>query len=413
VTTPELPRTYRDAFTLRPLERPVYAGLIEFFRLTGLWRHPARASGDLETMRFLDKVYWLYKTTYPILRAEKGSGLEQYFAAQPVSVRPELPEGFSAESEVSLSAVGDLMDHPFVPGSSDTLYADVADIVFDVDVSMANMECVPHAVQGPIPFTLRAGPPLHYEPGSLEVLQGYGSKRFTFFATACNHSLDHGEEGVASTIRTLRAAGIAFNGVNESEEDAERATVIERNGVRLGLVSHTFGLNAHLPPPDKPWIVNRSNLNARVGEVELDRIERQLRFCREQEVDATIIHLHWGYEHELYPRPEQVELAHHLAELGFDVIIGHHPHVVQPVEYHRTKRDPDRIVPIYYSLGNLVNPCSAPFLCLSQIARIALVKGTTRNAKRRTYVKEAGKHEVVQEALVDQRKLRLRPEPAA
>lgn len=408
-----LPRTYRDVFTLRPLERPVYAGLIAFFRLTGLWRHPARLSGDIETMGLLDKVYWLYKTTHPVLHAEKGSGLEAYFERQPSWYRGSLPDGFSAIGEVSLSAAGDLMDHPFVPASGNTLYADVADILFDADVSMANMECVPHDVHGPIPFTVRAGPRLHYQPGSFEVLTRHESKRFTFLATACNHSLDYGEAGVASTTRTLRAAGIVFNGVNESEADADRATLLERNGVRIGVISHTFGLNAHRPPPGKPWIVNHNHLNGRVSEIDLGQIERQIRFCSEQEVDAIVAHLHWGYEHELYPRTEQVELAHHLAELGVDVIIGHHPHVVQPMEIYQTKRDPDRVVPIYYSLGNLVNPCSAAFLCRSDIARVVLVKGAKSDGTVRTYVGEAGKHVVIQEALVSEHKLALRRVSAA
>jgi poly-gamma-glutamate synthesis protein (capsule biosynthesis protein) len=62
-------------------------------------------------------------------------------------------------------------------------------------------------------------------------------------------------------------------------------------------------------------------------------------------VDFIVVQLHWGMEFEMYPRPEQLEVAHHIAELGADAIIGHHPHVLQPVEVYHGK-------PILYSLGN-------------------------------------------------------------
>jgi poly-gamma-glutamate synthesis protein (capsule biosynthesis protein) len=114
-------------------------------------------------------------------------------------------------------------------------------------------------------------------------------------------------------------------------------------------------------------------------------------------------------EYELYPRPGQIELAHHLAELGVDAIVGHHPHVVQPVEYYRTRRDAERVVPVFYSLGNLTNPFSAPHLCRSGVARVALARGATKDGNWRTYVKSATLSEVVQVADIAGQKLSLQP----
>ncbi|MCC6662937.1 MAG: CapA family protein [Polyangiaceae bacterium] len=90
--------------------------------------------------------------------------------------------------------------------------------------------------------------------------------------------------------------------------------------------------------------------------------------------------------------------THCLAERGVDAIIGHHPHVVQPVEHYRTRRDPQRVVPIYYSLGNLINPCTARFLCHSRVARLALAKGTCSDGTVRTYVSRAESEDVLQVA---------------
>jgi poly-gamma-glutamate synthesis protein (capsule biosynthesis protein) len=184
--------------------------------------------------------------------------------------------------------------------------------------------------------------------------------------------------------------------------------IVERRGIRLGLVSYTFGLNAQRPPADRPRIVNRMNLNGPPETLEVEPLASQLARCRGADVDFVVAHLHWGMEHELYPTPAQVAVAHHLAELGIDAIVGHHPHVVQPVECYRTRRDPLRVVPVFYSLGSLVNPFSAPFLCRSRVARLELAKGTWTDGSTRTYVRSAVATDVDQVAHVAERRLSLR-----
>jgi poly-gamma-glutamate synthesis protein (capsule biosynthesis protein) len=227
-------------------------------------------------------------------------------------------------------------------------------------------------------------------------------------ATACNHSLDYGEEGITSTIEALRSNRIAFHGVNESERDAGEPTVVDVKGIRIGVISYAFGLNAKKPPATRPRIVNRMRLNASPEDVDFSLVDRQLARCKELGVDFVVAQLHWGMEYELYPRPEQIALAHHLAEMGVDAIFGHHPHVVQPYEHYRTQRDPLRVVPIFYSLGNLTNPFSAPILCKSAVARLSLAKGVLQDGTPRTYVQNAEVHEVVQEADHVARTLSLR-----
>lgn len=191
-------------------------------------------------------------------------------------------------------------------------------------------------------------------------------------------------ECVVRDVDTLRHRAIAWSGVNETEHDAGQATILVRNGIRLGVVSATFGLDGKKPPASRPNIVDRTNLNAPAGAVDWSSHERQLARCRDAQVDFVVARLHSGMEHELYPRPSQVEVAHHLAETGVDAIFGHHAHVIQPADYYRTRRDPGRVVPIFYSLGKLVTPFSAPFLCKSLVARLALVKGRTTDGATRT-----------------------------
>jgi poly-gamma-glutamate synthesis protein (capsule biosynthesis protein) len=394
-------RTARDAARLRLRDELVYRAIRRGADLSGAWKYPIPTSGDLADMTFLDKMHWLYKSERPIERAVRGSDLEAFFEAQRRH-RFALPDDFAVETELTLGAVGDLMNHELLGRSERTLYRDAGDVVFGADLSMGNLECVVvDDARGSLGITMEAGAALHFEPDTFDVV----GRRFDFLATACNHSLDFGAQGVASTIAALNARGIAFHGINERDEDASKATILERKGIRVGVVAWTFGLNGHAPPPGRPRIVNVAKLDS--PHADLGLVEEQLQHCKEASVDFTIAQLHWGLEFERYPRPEQRVVAHRLAEMGVDAIVGHHPHVVQPVEHYRTERDPARVVPIYYSLGNLTNPFTAPFMCRSAVARVRLAKGRSRG-RLATYVAGAETVELEQVADDASRTLSLR-----
>ncbi len=403
-----LPRTANDIMTLSAKDWLIYNSVITFFKVTGLWRYPVPTCGDYEFMRRMDLIYWLYKAQFPILKAAKNSDLESFFNKQ-MDYRWALPEGFKSEGELQISAIGDLMDHPYLPHSLNSLYEGVSDLIFGADVSMANLECVVYS-EDSASFAFspsESSAPLYYRRENFDAVKGINNRKYTFMTTANNHSLDCGEDGVNSTIRTLRAEGICFGGTNESEQDSFAATIIEKNGIKLGLICHTFGLNGKKTPEGKPWLVNRTHLTRKVGEIDFTQIENQIEYCKKNQVDLVIAQLHWGLEHEYYPRPEQVELGHHLAEMGFDVVIGHHPHVVQPMECYRTQREPERVVPIFYSLGNLITPFSDPRFRESAVARLKVVKGICRDGKTRTFVQDAHRVTVFQEMDEKNKKLRL------
>ena len=398
-----LPMTARDVFRLTWRQRLQFDPVIALARATGIWKYPIEASGDLETMQRRDMIYWLYKAQYPVTRAVRGSGLERYFARRHEAT---LPMGFRVMAELEMSSAGDLMDHRYLERSASSLYADVDDALFGVDISMANLECVvvPGASRD-LSIATDAAPELCFGDPSFDAVRG----RFSFLTTANNHSLDAGEAGVHSTLAALRQRGVASHGTNETAADAVRATILERNGILVGVISHTFGLNAHDPPPLKPWIVNRTRLNNRLETIDLTSVDQQLASCMSAGVDFVVAHLHWGMEHEYYPRPEQLRVAHRLAESGCDLIIGHHPHVVQPYELYRPTRDVDRLVPIFYSLGNLVNPFSDPRFRLGRIARVRIAKGTRGDGRTRTYVASVGSRDVFQEIDEAARVLRIVP----
>ncbi|MDA3948168.1 MAG: CapA family protein [Spirochaeta sp.] len=381
----QLPR--RQAF--------VYGAVLRLIEATGRWRFPIHASGDYEEMKVRDILYWLHKAKHHVIHPERGSHLEAYFEAQQ-QFQWSVPDDFTVTRELSVSAVGDLMDHEYLVDSPG-LYRHVADQILGVDLPMANLECVVLDEPSETPrFDGKTAPRLRIDSRTMNVLTSYEGRRYAFLSAACNHSLDFGLEGVLATSTALRDSDIAFHGINETVDDAGRALLLEKNGILVAVLSHTFGLNAWKPPLDRPWIVNRTRLNGTQAQLDLSLIDRQITHARNAGADFLIAQLHWGMEFEHYPRTEQVDVAHALAERGIDAIFGHHPHVIQPYEYYRTHRDPGRVVPIFYSLGNLTNPFQDPRLCQSLLARIDIVKGADASGHTKTYVRRAWAETVVQ-----------------
>jgi poly-gamma-glutamate synthesis protein (capsule biosynthesis protein) len=344
----------------------------------------------------VDKLYWLYKSQYPVRRGERGGNLETFFAEQRRR-KISLPPDFIPEQTLTLSAVGDLMQHDALAWQHYSPYQTIADMVFSADISFANLES-PLTGQDLKNLTVREdeSPALCMSRSQFERLKGDGFRHFTVMATACNHSLDFGEEGVLTTISSLAKAGIRPVGTNEDEKGQGRGEIIETKRGRIGFIAATFGLNGKPLPENKEYLVNRIALNQVSGAIDLGLLETQIAWCRRLRCDFIVVSLHWGLEYEFFPTSQQVTLAHRIIELGADLILGHHPHVIQPIEYYTAKRDPHRIAPIYYSLGNLSNPFETPFMALSLLSSIELSIGTF-NGRSVTYIRKVTNIPIIQE----------------
>ncbi len=344
-------------------------------RALGLWRRPICSDGCFEHMSLYDKIRYVHKAQHPATLAERGSGLERYFRdnrAQP----PGLPEGFTPDARLTLSAVGDLIPHPLLPASGEALYGEIAPLLFGADVSCANLEAMlaDGEVQG-LTFRRDEAPPLVARRPELDVLTGPGARRFTVLTTACNHSLDLGLPALVRTLDYLQERGIRQVGSNRDPGAQETGLVLEAAGFRIGLVGATFGLNGKLLPPGEPHWVNVVPFTRTDGEVDLSLLGGQLARLRAEGCEVLVASVHWGREFEFFPTRQQVALGHQLAELGADVIFGHHPHNIQPVEWYRPRRDPQRVVPICHSLGNLTSPFAAPHVVLSLRCGVTLARG--------------------------------------
>jgi len=155
-------------------------------------------------------------------------------------------------------------------------------------------------------------------------------------STASNHAMDAGWSGVVSTLDVLDAAGVAHTGTARTP-DERLPEIYEVNGVAVGHISYTYGTNGLAVPADRPWAVNV---------LDADAILSDAAWVRDQGAEFIVVSLHWGLENYVPPTEGQRALAETLlASDDIDLILGHHAHVVQPVD-----RIGDKYV--VYGMGN-------------------------------------------------------------
>lgn len=338
--------------------------------LTGVWRYPFHRDTYNTPNDRLAKLNWIYKSINPVIRAEKGSAIEAYFSRLRHPDGPLLPDGFQPERVACLSAVGDLMRAHGLEHSKGKLYTSVADRIFGADVSFANLEStvieIDDNAEGLYVYVTR---------DEYEAFKGHLGRQYTLFSTANNHILDGGVQGVNSVHALLETGGFKYVGTNPTRERRRQGVVIDTNGMKLGFVAATYGVNHKRLPKDKDYLVNQIAFNRDKEKTDLSLFKDQIDWCRASGCDFVIASLHWGHEFEFFPRRYQLQIAHNLIELGADALIGHHSHTIQPYEIYQTRRDPHRKAPIFYSLGNLVSWAGAAYRCLSMVAQISIVKG--------------------------------------
>ncbi len=162
---------------------------------------------------------------------------------------------------------------------------------------------------------------------------------------ANNHMLDRGRAGVLSTLQALDSAGVRHTGVFADSAGYRTANPLIFNvrGIRLALLNYTYGTNGM--PVREGTIVNL---------IDTVRIAADILRTAEHSPDVTAVYFHWGYEYHREPNAEQRRLAEWCHARGVDIVAGGHPHVLQPIEYHRDSIGEMRGITAY-SLGNLVS----------------------------------------------------------
>lgn len=247
---------------------------------------------------------------------------------------------------LSLLFVGDVMGHsPQIEGAYNpktesydyqSVFSKVKYWFEKVDFTIANLEVT---LAGK-PFK---GYPQFSSPDELAV--ACKNSGINVFVTANNHSCDRGKKGIIRTLDVLDSLSIAHTGTFRSQEEFEKNNllVLSKNGISVGILNYTYGTNG-LPIPE-PTVVNR---------IDLERMKIDIDQARKHAIDKLIVVVHWGVEYQQKQNKTQEDIAEFLFENGVDVIIGGHPHVLQPMYFSPiTGLHKERFVA--YSLGNFIS----------------------------------------------------------
>ena len=284
---------------------------------------------------------------------------------------PETTQQQELFSRVSFVAVGDNLIHDTVyeqaasrsSGGYDFTFAyeNIAHKIAEPDVAILNQETIISSEHNVSSY------PMFNSPAELgdEMLE----IGFDVFNIATNHSIDCGEKGLISAINYWKSKNVITTGAYLNEEDFSNIPVSEVNGVRiayLGLTESTNGLS--LPRDTEVVLV--------LAEDEY-RIQTSIMKAREL-ADIVIVNAHWGNEYTHEPTDNQRILAEKMASWGADVIIGHHPHVIQPVEYI-TSSDGRKTL-VAYSLGNFISAQNRGPRMLGGMLNFEIVKNNTTGA---------------------------------
>ncbi len=247
-----------------------------------------------------------------------------------------------APMSLSLVAVGDILMHQDVKaaaavesGGFPALWADLVPLFQGADLTFGNLETpvAPMSGRPGVPFQFNAPETL---PAALR------ASGFTVLATANNHAYDQGPKGVRETLERLRVAGLVAIGSGVDRAQAESLQMLERQGFKVAFLGFTDLFNIDL---------NRRATEPWVRPLDLEPALQAVRAARSQ-ADLVVVSLHWGNEYQHLPTKRQRDIARALVAAGCDVILGHHPHVLQPVEWLEAD---GRKALVAYSLGNFIS----------------------------------------------------------
>ena len=285
-------------------------------------------------------------------------------ATVPETMVPKEPE--HVVSTATILSIGDLLMHGQLitdaqqaDGSYDFSYIFpyITPYVTAADYAAANLEVT---LAGPSrPYQ---GYPMFNSPDA--IVDAAKNAGFDMLLTANNHMYDSGEDGFLRTVRTIREKGLTALGTREEAEEPAY-TVQDINGIKVGMVCYTYEQRPENYRSDRVYL-NKNILSATCSALvnsfvgtELDPFYTEiggiLEQMRNDGAEATVMFIHWGVEYQLTQNAEQQQIAQKLCDLGFDVIVGGHPHVVQPVELLESTVDPEHRTVCLYSMGNAVS----------------------------------------------------------
>lgn len=271
---------------------------------------------------------------------------------------------------INMSVIGDIMCHNTqykdAYNTNTDLYdfsyvfEDIKDYISSADIAVGNLETT---------FAGKEKGYSNYPRFNTPEQLAYDLKDFGIdvLSTANNHSLDTNYAGIVSTLDFLDSAGISHVGTSRSPEEQNTILIKDVNGIKIAFLSFTYGTNGISIPSSKDYCINL---------IDKDLILKQLALAKELSPDLICVNMHWGIEYQTKQNSSQEELADFLFKNDVDVILGSHPHVLQPMEKRTVTLDDgsSKECFVIFSLGNFMSGQTATNTRNSVILNLSFTK---------------------------------------
>jgi len=283
----------------------------------------------------------------------------------PTTIPPTTAPPVVKEASFTLSAMGDMLMHSPIFNACyqsdgtynfDSLFRYLTGHIQSADYAAGNLETTLAGLDNGYAYS---GYPNFNCPDG--IIDGMKTAGFDMVLTANNHSYDTRTIGMSRTLEVIADRGLQHLGTKTDAEEADYL-IVERNGIKLALACYTYEDNAdpnivapngHTMTSEDAALINSFNYTNL--DVFYDEISDSMNEADLQGADAFVLFVHWGYEYQTVQASFQSEMAQALCDLGVDVIIGGHPHVVQPVELLTSTVDETQKTVCLYSMGNAIS----------------------------------------------------------
>ena len=253
----------------------------------------------------------------------------------------------SSSEEISICMVGDLLIHlPILNYAKtegynfDFIFENMEKYIKEYDIKIINEEVLIAGTN----FSIKGYPKFN---SPLELADSVAKAGFNVILKSTNHVNDLGEEARLFDLNNWKKfPNIKVTGSYQNEEEAQKITYFEIKGIKIALLNYCYGSNRLLR---NSYTINKINY---------DKIKNDINKSKSEGADIIIVMPHWGKEYSLKANKYQNKWSKIFFELGVDIVIGTHPHVIQPVEIIEDK-DKNRKMYIFYSLGNFINSTSS------------------------------------------------------
>ncbi|MCX7821040.1 MAG: CapA family protein [Brevinematales bacterium] len=263
---------------------------------------------------------------------------------------------YAKESQIELVVAGDIFPSPSLISSGISkegrnylpYYEFVTNIIAKADLAISWFG-------GPVAGSGEkfSGSPVYNNPPEF-ITAAIAAGFDLFFHT--NHLLDRGLKGLIRTIEFFKTNGSVYLGTYLSEEESKKIYYFEKNGIKIAILSYLYGANAKVKT--EKWMINY---------IDPLKISNDIAKAKTEKADFVIVGLHWGNEYERFPSKEQKSLAKYIISSGADMILGSHPHVIQPAELIDGKF-------VIYSFGNFLSSQRKRYTDAGLIAKFIIEK---------------------------------------